>query len=123
MWRIEYSVEVGMWLRSLSITDLAAAQRKLDLLAAEGPMLRMPHAKYLGQKLYELRFASEGVNRRITYTFDPPRKVITLTTFRKQRQNEAREVARARKALKRHRAAAKPEGDEGKRRTDEHDEP
>lgn len=112
MWRIEYSVEVGTWLQSLSITDLAAAQRKLDLLAAEGPMLRMPHAKYLGLKLYELRFAAEGVNRRITYTFDPPRKVITLTTFRKQRQNEAREVARARKALKRHRAA-QPDGDEG----------
>ncbi|WP_348537175.1 type II toxin-antitoxin system RelE/ParE family toxin [Nocardia carnea] len=101
-------------MQSLSAADLAAAQRKLDLLAAEGPMLHMPHAKYLGQKLYELRFAAEGVNRRITYTFDPPRKVITLTTFRKQRQNEVREVARARKALKRYRAA-RPENDEGKK--------
>lgn len=59
----------------------------------------MPHAKYLGQKLYELRFAAEKVNRRITYTFDEDRKVITLTTFRKQRQNESREVLRARRAL------------------------
>lgn len=103
MWQIEYSEEVGTWLQSLSVADLAAARRKLDLLAAEGPMLRMPHAKYLGQKLYELRFATEAVSRRITYTFDPPRKVITLTTFRKQRQNEVREVARARKALKHYR--------------------
>ncbi|NEW32495.1 type II toxin-antitoxin system RelE/ParE family toxin [Nocardia cyriacigeorgica] len=88
---------------SLDDSDLATAQRKLDLLAAEGPMLRMPHAKYLGEKLYELRLAVEEVNRRITYTFDEQRKVITLTTFRKQRQNESREVMRARRALKRYR--------------------
>ncbi|MFI1464088.1 type II toxin-antitoxin system RelE/ParE family toxin [Nocardia carnea] len=55
-------------------------------------------AKYLSQKLYELRFAAEGVNRRITYTFDPPRKVITLTTFRKQgRTKHARSRAHARR--------------------------
>jgi hypothetical protein len=66
-------------------------------------MLRMPHAKYLGQKLYELRFALEDVSRRITYTFDEGTKVITLTTFRKQRQNEAREVTRARRVLQRYR--------------------
>jgi hypothetical protein len=39
--------------------------------------------------------------RRITYTFDTKRRVITLATFRKQRDNERREVARARAVLKR----------------------
>src|SRR5947208_16173233 len=105
MWQIALSDEVAHWLVSLNEADYAAASRKLDLLAAEGPMLRMPHAKYLGQKLYELRFALESVNRRITYTFDEGKKVITLTTFRKQRQNEAREVLRARRALKRYRGS------------------
>lgn len=103
MWRIELSEEVAEWLASLTDADFATAQRKLDLLATEGPMLRMPHAKYLGRKLHELRFALETVNRRITYTFDEGEKVITLTTFRKQRQNESREVARARRALERYR--------------------
>jgi hypothetical protein len=35
---------------------------------------------------------------RVTYYVDTPRKVITLTTFRKQRQAERQEVARARQA-------------------------
>jgi hypothetical protein len=37
---------------------------------------------------------------RITYFFDASRRVITLTTFRKQRQREEREVARARRAMR-----------------------
>ena len=37
---------------------------------------------------------------RVTYYVDTPRKVITLTTFRKQRQAERREVARARQAMR-----------------------
>lgn len=100
VWQIEFSPEVAAWFAALSDNDLATAQVKLGLLEKHGPMLRMPHAKYLGEKLWELRFALEGVNRRITYLFDEERRVVTLTTFRKQRQNEAREVLRARKALK-----------------------
>jgi len=37
---------------------------------------------------------------RVTYYIDTPRRVITLTTFRKQRQAERREVARARQAMR-----------------------
>ncbi|MFJ1460551.1 type II toxin-antitoxin system RelE/ParE family toxin [Nocardia sp. N2S4-5] len=74
-----------------------------DLLAERGVALRMPYARYLGDKLWELRFYCENVNRRITYVFDTERRIITLTTFRKQRQNESREVARARRALARQR--------------------
>ena len=36
----------------------------------------------------------------MTYFIDTRAKVITLTTFRKQRQNERREVARARQAIR-----------------------
>ena len=102
MWKVEISNEVGEWLRSLSDTDAATAYFRINRLATDGPALRMPHSKYLGQKLYELRFSLDNVNRRITYTFDEDTRVITLTTFRKQRQNEAREVTRARRALRRY---------------------
>jgi hypothetical protein len=37
-------------------------------------------------------------DQRITYVFDPERMAITLTTFRKTKDNDSREVARARKA-------------------------
>ena len=36
----------------------------------------------------------------MTYFIDTRAKVITLTTFRKQRQSERREVARARQAMR-----------------------
>ncbi|BBZ28814.1 hypothetical protein MMAD_31090 [Mycolicibacterium madagascariense] len=63
----------------------------------------MPHNRYLADKLWELRFRCGQVNQRITYTAEPDRQLITLTTFRKQRHNERDEVIRARKALRRHR--------------------
>jgi hypothetical protein len=53
-----------------------------------------------------LRFTCEGTAHRVTYYIDVQRKITTLTTFRKQRQNERREAARARKAM---RAASKQE--------------
>ena len=37
---------------------------------------------------------------RVAYYVDTPRKVITLTAFRKQRQAERREVAPARQAMR-----------------------
>ena len=54
----------------------------------------------LGEGLCELRFTCEGTARRVTHYIDVQRKIITLTTFRKQRQNERREVARAWQALR-----------------------
>jgi hypothetical protein len=99
VWEVELSAEVDEWYCSLGSTDRAQADRVFDLLTEHGPKLRMPHAKYLAGKLYELRFRCEGVNRRITYTVEGA--IVTLTTFRKQRQNEAKEVARARRVLAR----------------------
>ena len=70
----------------------------LARLEDAGYMLGMPLSKQLGGGLRELRFTCEGVARRITYVLEPERKAITLTTFRKQRQNERREILRARRA-------------------------
>ncbi len=86
---MEISPEVEAWYATLKSKDKAMAEA-----------LRMPPARPLGGGLSELRFTCEGTARRVTYHTDPRRKVITLTTFRKQRQNERREVARARQAMR-----------------------
>lgn len=101
-WGIVLSAEVERWYAGLSTGELAQADQALDRLAAEGITLGMPHNRYLSEKLWELRFRCGQVNQRITYTADPDRQLVTLTTFRKQRQNERTEITRARKALGRH---------------------
>jgi len=99
-WTVEISPEVENWYATLKSKDKAMADRAFDQLAQFGPALRMPHARPLGGGLFELRFTCEETARRVTYFIDTRAKVITLTTFRKQRQNERREVARARQAMR-----------------------
>ena len=96
------SAEVTRWYQGLSIRELAQADQALQRLAAEGIELAMPHNRYLSDKLWELRFRCGQVNQRITYTADPDHKIVTLTTFRKQRDNERAEIRRARNALRKH---------------------
>ena len=97
-WTVEFSDEVLTWYQGLTPEGKAATRRVLTRLEDSGHMLGMPLSKQLGGGLRELRFTCEGVVRRITYVLEPERKAITLTTFRKQRQNERREVLRARRA-------------------------
>jgi putative component of toxin-antitoxin plasmid stabilization module len=59
----------------------------------------MPHARPLGQGLIELRFDMSRRSWRITYWHRSDGVIVLLTVFHKQRDNEAREVTRARKAL------------------------
>jgi hypothetical protein len=101
-WHIELSEEVDEWLLALTVKAKAQAIRALDLLAAQGATLRMPHSRKLDDHLWELRFRCGQVNQRITYTVEPERRVITLTAFRKQRSNERKEVQRARNVLRRY---------------------
>ncbi|MGB3603615.1 MAG: type II toxin-antitoxin system RelE/ParE family toxin [Gordonia sp. (in: high G+C Gram-positive bacteria)] len=100
-WDIDLSDEVRGWLEGLGGKGRAQAFRAFDYLAAEGPGLWMPHSRKLHDRLWELRFRCEQVNQRITYTVEPERRVITLTVFRKQRDNERKEVRRARGVLRR----------------------
>lgn len=97
-WEVEFSEEVRAWYVGLSPAGKASTDRIVERLASQGNTLRMPHSRSLGSGLYELRFSCENVNRRITYVFDLDRRAVTLTTFRKQRQNERAEVLRARRA-------------------------
>jgi hypothetical protein len=90
-WQIEFSDEVADWYERLTVQGMAQADRVIGMLAEQGNLLRMPQSRALGDGL-ELRFTCENVARRVTYAFEPERKVFTLTTFRKQRQNEQREI-------------------------------
>lgn len=117
-WTVEFSEEVRTWYVALTPEGKAATRRILTRLEVQGHLLRMPHAKSLGDGLLELRFTCEGVARRITYTLDPERKAVTLTTFRKQRQNERAEVLRARRAKVEHdnaREAGQPTKKKGRK--------
>lgn len=97
---IELSQEVESWYVGLALRDRAFADRAMDRLSVEGPRLGMPHSRSLVEGLRELRFGCESVARRITYVIDTER-IITLTTFRKQRDNERREIQRAKQSKKR----------------------
>lgn len=115
-WTVELSEEVHTWYVGLSPAGKAAADRSIERLAQQGHLLRMPHSRTLGGGLHELRFACEHVNRRITYLLDPDRRAVTLTTFRKQRQNERAEVLRTRRAQATHEAAREAQQEPKKRK-------
>ncbi|MDO5285225.1 MAG: type II toxin-antitoxin system RelE/ParE family toxin [Actinomycetia bacterium] len=98
-WTVVVSPEVASWYRRLNPADRRLVDKMLDKLRTLGSQLRMPHSRPLGEGLFELRFAIQQatVDQRITYTFEPQQRIITLT-FRKTRSNERHEVARARQA-------------------------
>ena len=68
----------------------------IDRLAVQGSLARMPMSKSLGDGLLELRFTLGPTARRITYRFTPAGRIVLLTTFRKQRNNERSDTTRAR---------------------------
>lgn len=97
MAEIELHDEVVVWMVGLEDPDWERTVVVIDRLATLGPTARMPLSRSLGDGLFELRFTLGSTARRITYRFTKNGKVILLTTFRKQRQNEHTEIARARK--------------------------
>jgi len=98
-WEVEAEPEVTEWYLGLSGNDRDLVAERVDLLANLGHMLRMPHTRPLGEGLFELRFDMSRRSWRITYWHRPDGVIVLLTVFHKQRDNEAREVARARRAL------------------------
>ncbi|MGH3754389.1 MAG: type II toxin-antitoxin system RelE/ParE family toxin [Pseudonocardiaceae bacterium] len=92
--------EVDTWLMKLPTRDAARTRFYLQLLTEHGSTLAMPYAGSLGDGLRELRFQLRDEQRRITFWIAPDRRILLLTTFRKQRQNERREVEHARNVLK-----------------------
>jgi hypothetical protein len=101
MWEVELEPEVEDWLEALSVHDFAVTLAHIERLVEQGNLLRMPASRSLGDRLFELRFDLARISWRITYWFAPDRRIVLLTVFRKQRQNERLEVQRARWALTR----------------------
>jgi hypothetical protein len=99
-WSVELEHEVERWLDSLPPDQFAAAASRIDCLAEKGASLRMPRSRSLGAGLFELRFDLGRNAQRITFFFPGERRVVLLTAFHKQRQNERAEVDRARQAMK-----------------------
>jgi hypothetical protein len=95
---VELHDEVLRWLFTLDDPSWVRCVVVVDRLAALGSMARMPLSRSLGDGLFELRFTLGTTARRITYRFTSDGRIVLLTTFRKQRQNERLEVARARRA-------------------------
>jgi phage-related protein len=101
VWDVELEREVDEWLSRLPVTAFATTAFHIDRLAEQGPAVRMPHSKPLGEGLFEVRFYLDRVAQRITYFFAGERRIVLLTEFRKQRMSEQGEIARARTAMAR----------------------
>lgn len=99
MWSVELEPEVEQWIDALKPAEFATVLVHVERLAEAGNQLRMPASRALGDGLFELRFDILRVAWRITYYFAERRRIVLLTVFRKQRQNERREVQRARQAM------------------------
>jgi len=94
---IEAHYEVVEWFDELSQDEWERTQIVVDRLASLGSRARMPFSRSLGDGVFEVRFSLGSTVRRITYRFTKDGRIILLTTFRKQRNNERAEVTRARK--------------------------
>ncbi len=94
---VELHDEVVDWMDTLDDDEWDPTVVVIDRLATLGPSARMPLSRSLGDGLFELRFALGSSARRITYRFTKDGRMVLLTTFRKQRNNERAQVARARR--------------------------
>jgi phage-related protein len=83
-------------MESLQKAERAALVRVLDLLAAFGPRLQMPHARHIEGDMWELRAASG----RLFYFCYIERRFIVLHGYRKKtRQAPRREINTALRRL------------------------
>ena len=97
MAEIELHAEVVDWMDLLGDGEWDRTVVVIDRIAVLGSSARMPLSRSLGDGLFELRFTLGPTARRITYRFTKDGRLILLTTFRKQRNNERTEITRARK--------------------------
>lgn len=95
---VELHDEIVEWLDILKDREWDRVVVLIDRLAGLGSRARMPFSRSLGEGLFEVRFTLGPTARRITYRFTKDGRIVLLTTFRKQRNNERDEIERARKA-------------------------
>jgi phage-related protein len=97
MGEIELLDEIVEWLDTLTDVEHERVVILIDRLSELGSRAPMPFSRSLGQGLFEIRFTLGSTARRITYRFTMDGRIVLLTTFRKQRNNERVEIERARK--------------------------
>ncbi len=100
LYAVEVEPEVRSWLERLGDRDFGRADFLVGLLAEQAETLGEPYTRHLGGKVRELRFHLLAQQPRITYWLAPGRRIILLTVFRKTRNTEVAEVARALQAQK-----------------------
>jgi hypothetical protein len=98
---VELEPEVTRWLEGLSDEAFGRAAFYVDLLEREGVHLDERYTRKLRGKLRELRFYLGREQMRVSYFFASGGRIIRLTVFRKTRQREAAETARAEAAMSR----------------------
>ena len=75
---------VNEYLDTLQLPDRARVVRAIGLLEDYGPLLKMPHARHLAGKIWELRIDGRPNSHRVLYAGVPGRKFILLHTFAKK---------------------------------------
>lgn len=102
VFQIEYFHErVLHEVESWPVDVLADYARLIELLTEHGPDLRMPHSRYLGEGLLELRLRGRSGIGRAFYCFLVGKRVVVLHAFiKKTQQTPDNELKTARKRLK-----------------------
>src|SRR5512138_1396074 len=72
------------YLDTRPIKDRARVLRMFVLLRENGPMLRMPHARHIQGKLWELRIDGRPNSYRVLYAALPGRLFLLLHIFAKK---------------------------------------
>lgn len=88
-------------IESWPVDVLADYARLVELLAAHGPSLRLPHSRAFGNGLFELRPRGRSGIGRAFYCFLVGKRVVVLHVFiKKSQQTPDRELKLARKRMK-----------------------
>ncbi len=88
-------------IESWPVDVLADYARLVELLAAHGPNLRLPHSRAFGRGLFELRPRGSSGSFRAFYCFLVGRRIVILHAFaKKTRETPGKELELARKRLK-----------------------
>ncbi len=98
---VELEPEVDEWLFGLDDELFGRAAFHIDRLEEKGALLDEPYTRQLDGKLRELRFYLGGQPTRVSYYIAHGRRIVLLTVFAKTRQQEKREVARAKRVMAR----------------------
>jgi len=104
MWAIEFwennrgKRPVEDWFADLPTQDKKEIAKLFGLLELFGYELSLPHAKNLGDNLYELRSKSKGAGHRVYYTFQGDKVIVLLVAGDKSSQE--RDIQKARNMIR-----------------------